>query len=296
MRFQHDLAGETIGTFILVFFGCGSVAATVLFSSHVGLFQVAAIWGSGVALAIYATRHLSCAHLNPAVSIAMAVGGRMNPEKLPTYLAGQFMGAALAALTLYGLFASAITEFELMHGIVRGTPNSVQTAMIFGEFFPNPGLGQKVSVSLLNAFGAEVVGTFILVFFIMALTEGCNIGRPATWLLAWLPAWQAGAEQPFPSLFTASSPFMSWGRSAVGFSLRWFSPGLYRSLWPTSRKTNAPAPSPDACADCCFFPAGPFARTDIFIVQDALSFYILRQVVCFRASTFSEQGNQCTFS
>lgn len=178
MRFQHDLAGETIGTFILVFFGCGSVAATVLFSSHVGLFQVAAIWGSGVALAIYATRHLSCAHLNPAVSIAMAVGGRMNPEKLPTYLAGQFMGAALAALTLYGLFASAITEFELMHGIVRGTPNSVQTAMIFGEFFPNPGLGQKVSVSLLNAFGAEAVGTFILVFFIMALTEGCNIGRP----------------------------------------------------------------------------------------------------------------------
>ena len=60
MKYLHDFAGETIGTFILVFFGCGAVMSAVLFSSHVGLFQVAAIWGIGVTLAIYATRHLSC--------------------------------------------------------------------------------------------------------------------------------------------------------------------------------------------------------------------------------------------
>lgn len=53
------------------------------------------IWGVGVALSIYATRHLSCAHLNPAVSIAMVVGGRMTPAKLPGYLAGQFLGRFL---------------------------------------------------------------------------------------------------------------------------------------------------------------------------------------------------------
>ncbi len=81
MKYARDFVGEFIGTFILVFFGCGSVAVTVLFSAHVGLFQVAIVWGIGVALAIYATRHLSCAHLNPAVSIAMVVAKRMNPVK-----------------------------------------------------------------------------------------------------------------------------------------------------------------------------------------------------------------------
>jgi len=68
-----DFVGEFIGTFLLVFFGCGSVTVSVLYSAFSGLFEVAAIWGIGVALAIYATRHLSCAHLNPAVSIAMVL-------------------------------------------------------------------------------------------------------------------------------------------------------------------------------------------------------------------------------
>lgn len=89
MKLKRDFFGELIGTFILAFFGCGSVAVTVLFSSHVGLFQVAAIWGLGVALAIYATRHLSCTHLNPAVSLAMVIGSRMSYKKLPVYVAAQ---------------------------------------------------------------------------------------------------------------------------------------------------------------------------------------------------------------
>lgn len=89
MNFKSEFTGELIGTFILVFFGCGSVAVTVLFSSHVGLFQVAAVWGLGVALAIYATRHLSCAYLNPAVSLAMVIGGRMSLRKLPVYVTAQ---------------------------------------------------------------------------------------------------------------------------------------------------------------------------------------------------------------
>jgi glycerol uptake facilitator protein len=78
-----DFVGEFIGTFILVFFGCGSVAVTVLFASHSGLFQVAAVWGIGVALAVYATRHISCAHLNPAVSVAMVAARRMSFGKFP---------------------------------------------------------------------------------------------------------------------------------------------------------------------------------------------------------------------
>lgn len=170
--------GEFIGTFILVFFGCGSVAVTVLFSSHNGLLQVAAVWGIGVALAVYATRHISCAHLNPAVSIAMVVAQRMERRKLPVYLAGQFFGAFIAAAVLYFLFANSILNFELLNGIKRGNSESVSTAMIFTEFYPNPGVAKIAHVTMLNAFFAEAIGTFALVFFIFSLTEGCNVGRP----------------------------------------------------------------------------------------------------------------------
>jgi len=178
MKLKRDFFGELIGTFILVFFGCGSVAVTVLFSSHVGLFQVAAIWGLGVALAIYATRHLSCAHLNPAVSLAMVIGSRMSYKKLPVYVAAQIFGAFIAAAVLYLLFSDSIAGYEAMHGIIRGLPESYKTAMIFGEFYPNPGVRTIASVSTMNAFLAEGVGTFALVFMIFALTEGCNVGRP----------------------------------------------------------------------------------------------------------------------
>ncbi len=82
MRLPHDFVGEFVGTFLLVFFGCGSVAVTVLYAAHTGLFQIAIIWGLAVTIAIYATRYLSCAHLNPAVSLAMVLGRRMSLSKL----------------------------------------------------------------------------------------------------------------------------------------------------------------------------------------------------------------------
>lgn len=173
-----EFSGELIGTFILVFFGCGSVAATILFSAHSGLFQIAAIWGIAVALAIYATRHISCAHLNPAVSIAMVVSNRMASRKLFFYLLGQFFGAFLAAALLYLLFSSSISQYENINGILRGSPDSIKTAMMFGEYYPNPGSGSAVIVTTTNAFLAEMVGTFALVFLIFSLTDGCNVGRP----------------------------------------------------------------------------------------------------------------------
>lgn len=174
----HEFVGEFIGTFLLVLFGCGSVAVSVLYSAHVGLFQVAMIWGLGVAVAIYATRHLSCAHLNPAVSFAMVLGRRMAFRKLPVYVGAQFIGAFAAAATLYLLFAASITQFEGLHHILRGSPDSVRTAMMFGEYYPNPGAGTAAVVSTFTAFLAEAVGTFALVFLIFSLTEGCNLGRP----------------------------------------------------------------------------------------------------------------------
>ena len=77
MRCRREVIGETLGTFLLVLLGCGSVATAVLFHAHQSLLPIALVWGIGVTLAIYLTRHLSCAHLNPAVTVAMAVSGRM---------------------------------------------------------------------------------------------------------------------------------------------------------------------------------------------------------------------------
>ena len=173
-----EFLGEFTGTCILVFFGCGSVAVTVLFSAHSGLLQIAAVWGAAVTIAIYSTRHMSCAHLNPAVSIAMVVAGRMNPRKLPAYVLGQFSGAFVAAVVLFALFSPSIVQYEQTHGIVRGSPVSRQTAMMFGEYYPNPGAGENVSVTTVNAMCAEMAGTFALVFLIFSLSEGCNVGRP----------------------------------------------------------------------------------------------------------------------
>jgi len=172
VKYKNEFIGETLGTFILVLFGCGSVAVSVLFGAYQGLMQIALAWGIGVTLAIYLTRHISSAHLNPAVSLAMVIGKRMTLRKLPTYVFAQFLGAFLAGLIIYALFSSSISNYENVHGIVRGTAESIQTAKMFGEFYSTP------TVSLPLAIGAEAFGTFILILLVFALTEGCNVGRP----------------------------------------------------------------------------------------------------------------------
>lgn len=176
MLYLREICGETMGTFLLTLFGCGSVAVTILFGAHQGLFQIALVWGIAVTLAIYLTRHLSCAHLNPAVTIAMIAGGRMKANKLAAYLGGQFVGAFVAGLVLYALFSPSIAAYESSHGIIRGSVQSIQTASMFGEYYARPESSAVVSLPL--AMATEAFGTFVLVLMIFSLTEGCNVGRP----------------------------------------------------------------------------------------------------------------------
>lgn len=174
---MKEFLGELLGTFILVLFGCGSVAVATLFGEYTGILQIGIAWGFGVMLAIYLTRHLSCAHLNPAVSIGMVISRRMSARKLPNYLIAQFLGAFLAGWAIYLLFSPSIGAFESANEIIRGSAESVATARMFGEYYIQPGGIAVVSMPL--AIAAEAFGTFLLVLLIFALTEGCNIGRPS---------------------------------------------------------------------------------------------------------------------
>jgi glycerol uptake facilitator protein len=176
-------AGEFLGTFMLVFFGCGSIAGAVLTGAQVGIFQVAIVWGIGIALAIHLTGSLSGAHLNPAVTIAFASWAGFPWKNVPRYVFAQFFGAFVASAALYLCFHGAFAAYEAAHGIVRGEAGSEATAMVFGEYFPNPGghsltEAARATVPLSTAFFAEALGTAILAFAIFGLTDKENSLRP----------------------------------------------------------------------------------------------------------------------
>src|SRR4051812_43777262 len=94
------LVGETLGTFLLVLFGPGSVACAVRTGAVQGLWQVAVVWGFGVALAMFCSAGLSGAHLIAAVSLACAVfrAERFRRARLVPYWLAQLVGGGLAGL------------------------------------------------------------------------------------------------------------------------------------------------------------------------------------------------------
>ena len=179
--------GELVGTFLLVFFGCSAVATAVTFNAPVGLFQVAAVWGLGLSVAIYLTGSISGAHLNPAISLAFTMTGELPKRMLIPYVLAQFLGAFLAAAGVYALFGGAIRLHEEAIGVVRGSAGSEATAMIFGEFFPNPsgqplGVRPEGIVSHARAFFAEFLGTALLALAVFGFTHRNNSGGPGVLL------------------------------------------------------------------------------------------------------------------
>lgn len=159
----HEFLGELAGTFIVVFLGCGAVGVALLFNGLPHITAIAAVWGIAVAIAIYSFRSVCGAHFNPAISVAMAIAGRFEKRKLLWYFMAQLTGAMLAAIALYLLLKGSITAYEGSHDIVRGTPGSVATARMFGEFYaPNP---------VLSAMLAEGAGTFLLTAGIFMATH-----------------------------------------------------------------------------------------------------------------------------
>ena len=216
--------GEFFGTFLLVFFGTSTVAVSVLFNAPAGLVQVAVVWGLGVTLAIYATRHLSCAHLNPAVSLGMVLVGRMHPRLLLPYWVFQLLGGMAAGGCVLLFFQSSIAGYEAAHSIVRGDPASVKTAMLFGEYFPNPGFSIPwLKLSYSTAMLVEGFGTFLLVTMIFFLTEGCNVGRPGDALAPLLIGGTVSALIAItaPLTQTGINPARDFGPRIIAYLAGW---------------------------------------------------------------------------
>ena len=85
-----------------------------------GVFQVAIVWGLGITTAIHLTAALSGAHLNPAVTLSMAVWSDFPKSKIVPYVVAQMAGAFVAAAVLFYVFGNALTTFEATNGITRG--------------------------------------------------------------------------------------------------------------------------------------------------------------------------------
>src|SRR5687767_14495631 len=102
MTIGRRAAAELIGTFWLVFGGCGSAVLAAAFPDvGIGLLGVSLAFGLTVLTMAYTIGHISGCHLNPAVSIGLAVAGRFKPAHLLPYVAAQVAGAVLAAGVLY---------------------------------------------------------------------------------------------------------------------------------------------------------------------------------------------------
>lgn len=147
---------EFIGTFWLVLGGCGAAVLAATFPQvGIGLVGVSLAFGLTVVTMAYAIGHISGCHLNPAVTIGLWAGGRLDGKDIPLYVAAQVLGAIVAAGTLY-VIASGNADYSLaMNGLAANGFESI-----------SPG-----KYSMAAGFLTEIVMTFFFLFIIMGATD-----------------------------------------------------------------------------------------------------------------------------
>lgn len=155
MSLQKRAFAESIGTFWLVFGGCGSAVLAAAFPDlGIGFHGVALAFGLTVLTMAYAIGHISGCHLNPAVSVGLAVGRRFPASELGAYIGAQVIGAIAAAGVLY-VIASGKAGFTLAAGFASN-----------GYAQHSPG-----GYSLMACLVAEVVLTCAFLLIIMGATD-----------------------------------------------------------------------------------------------------------------------------
>jgi MIP family channel proteins len=162
---MREALAEFFGTFVLILLGVGVVAQVVLSQQTAGTYlSINLAWGLAVTMGIYVAGGVSGAHMNPAVTIALATHRRFAWGKVPGYVIAQVAGAFTAAAVVYVTYADAFTHFD---GGVRHVAGAQGTAGIFATY-PQPFL------TLTGGFLDQVVGTAVLMAVILGVTDARN--------------------------------------------------------------------------------------------------------------------------
>ena len=161
----REAAAEFLGTFVLIVFGSAVVAQVVLGGGGNGTYiSINIAWGLAVTMGVYASAGVSGAHLNPAVTLALAVHRGFPWPKVVPYMLAQLAGAFLGAAVTFLTYREAFDRFD---GGVRQVTGTQATAGIFATY-PQPYL------SLAGGFVDQVVGTALLMLLIFALGDTRN--------------------------------------------------------------------------------------------------------------------------
>ena len=169
---SREAAAEFLGTFILIVFGVGVVAQTVLSRGANGSFLAINLgWGLAVMLGVYTAGGVSGAHLNPAVTLALAFTRGFAWTKVAPFVAAQLAGAFAAAAVVYVTYYEAFNAFD---GGVRQVGGQLGTAGVFATY-------PQSFLSITGGFVDQVVGTALLMGTILAVTDTRNHATPR-WL------------------------------------------------------------------------------------------------------------------
>jgi glycerol uptake facilitator protein len=164
-----ECSAEFAGTFILILFGVGVVAQVVTSGGALGGHDsIAWAWGLGVTLGVYTAGRMTGAHLNPAVTIALAAFRGFSWRKVAPYAVAQFLGAFVAALVVRWNYTEALNHFD--PGL------TIKSQFVFSTL---PGNGADIGVHLWGGFRDQIIGTAILMFLILAVVDLRNTSPAA---------------------------------------------------------------------------------------------------------------------
>ena len=167
----REVLAEFLGTFVLIVLGVGVVAQVVLSGQTAGTYlSINVGWGLAVMLGCYVAGGVSGAHLNPAVTIALAVHRGFSWAKVGPYILGQVAGAFVASVVVYLTYAEALNAFD---GGVRQVTGAQGTAGIWATY------PQAFLSTFPGGFIDQVVGTALLVGIIFGITDQRNSPPPA---------------------------------------------------------------------------------------------------------------------
>jgi MIP family channel proteins len=162
----REALAEFLGTFVLILFGVGVVAQVSLGGGATGQYlSINLAWGLAVTMGVYVSAGVSGAHLNPAVTVALAVWRGFPWSKVGPYVAGQMAGAFVASAVVYLTYYDALNHFD---GGVRQVTGALGTAGIWATY-PQPWL------STVGGLIDQIVGTAVLIMVIFALGDAKNV-------------------------------------------------------------------------------------------------------------------------